>query len=561
MGNKLYLNTVKYMENFTNKNSRQNRPRVSIDGISPNRGRRSPYSGSIGFDRSDGRRNHDEARSIGDFQRQEGFAAARNPQLQTASKPVATEQTKRFWPLKNNEVRPKLDGVNRLEKKEARRKRMKIAAAASAAVLVLGIFGFAYLKNIFGGGGGAAALHENVDPSQLRGEGDGRVNVLLMGRGGPGAEAPDLTDTMMVVSIDPINNEAGIVSIPRDLYVTVPEVGSMKINEVFYTGKSLVLNNSPNPGSGDVKRQANEKGYELAKATVEEVLGIPIHYRSIIDYKGFKEAIDTVGGVEVDVPKSVREQMRFDGQPYLLNVKPGEKHFDGFEALAYARSRYTSEGGDFERSERQRLIVVALKDKVLSTDTFTNPAKVAGLLNDFDSNVETDFSLSDLNRLREIFQQVDSGKIESIGLVDPPHDFLTTSTVGDLSVVLPKAGAGNYAAIHKYIRNTLKDGFLKNENANIMILNGTDRVGLATEKADELRSYGYNVGIVDNAPGGHRYANTTLVDLRDGNKKYTRRYLEQRFGAVAISSLPDSAIQTGNADFVIILGSDTRYSQ
>lgn len=552
------------MDNFINKNARQNRPRVSIDGISPQR-RSAPPSGSIGFEpRRRAAQSRPHGRLLDDFRRPEGVSPSRNTQLTTHERPThqASEQEpQKSWLKRRKDPGSPLDGAKRLDKKARRKKRLKIAGATSAAMLLLFAFGFGYLKNIFGGGGGAAALHENVDPSKLRGEGDGRVNILLMGRGGPGAEAPDLTDTIMVVSIDPINNEAGIVSIPRDLYVTVPDVGSMKINEVFYTGKSLILNNSPNPESGDVKRQANDKGYELAKATVENVLGIPIHYRSIIDYKGFKEAIDTVGGVEVNVPKAVKDNMRFDGQQYTLNVKPGQKHFDGFEALAYARSRYTSENGDFDRAERQRLIVTALKDKVLSTDTFTNPAKVAGLLNNFGSHVQTDFSLSDLNRLREIFGQVDSSKILSIGLVAPPNDYLTTATIGDLSVVLPKAGADNYSAIHKYIRNTLKDGFLKSENANIMILNGTDRVGLATEKAEELRSYGYNVGTVDNAPGGQRYAKTILVDLRDGYKKYTRRYLEQRFGTVAVSSLPDSSIQTGGADFVIILGSDVSATQ
>lgn len=556
------------MDKFTNKNSRQNRPRVSIDGITPDKVHRPPHMGDVGFDgKPEGHRKpHSQpgSRLLDDFKRPENIT----PTEKIGAEPVkrrpsdhpqapSTSRLKRLFG-KKQQKKPTLDGANRMDKRELRKRRLKIAGVSCAALLLIGVLGFGYLRSIFGGGGGAAALHENVDPSKLRGEGDGRVNILLMGRGGPGSDGPDLTDTMMIVSIDPINNEAGIVSIPRDLYVTVPEFGAMKINQVFYTGKSYVLNNS-NDINNDVKRRADEKGYDMAKSAVEDVIGIPIHYRSIIDYKGFKEAVDTVGGVDIDVPKRVYEKMRFDGQPYTLNVKPGQKHFDGFEALAYARSRYTSEGGDFERSERQRLIILALKDKVLSAGTFTNPAKVAGLLDNFGDHVKTDFSLSDLSRLQEIFSKVDSSKIESIDLVDPPHDYLTTSTVGDLSVVLPKAGADNYAKIHKYIRNTLKDGFLKSENANVMVLNGTDRVGLATDKAEELRSYGYNVGTVDNAPGGKKYASTILVDLRDGYKKYTRRYLEQRFGTIAVSGLPDSSIQTGGADFVIILGSDTRH--
>jgi polyisoprenyl-teichoic acid--peptidoglycan teichoic acid transferase len=554
------------MENFTNKNARRNQPQ-SLDGIS-SRGSRKP-SGSIGFNRPISRPTPQvSARRIDDFKKPDGLRATqtssvlhdtKRPNPASANNP--DNEGGRFKKLpfgkKRKERRPQLDGVSRLDKKAQRKRRMKIAGASCAAILLLGIFGYGYLKNIFSGGGGAAALQENVDPSQLRGEGDGRVNVLLMGRAGEGGEAPDLTDTMIIVSIDPVNNEAGIVSIPRDLYVTVPDGGAMKINQVFYTGKSQILNNSSEIND-DVKKRATENGYDLAKSTVEEVLGIPIHYRGMVDFTGFKKAIDTVGGLDVDVPKTVREQMLIDGQPYYLNVKKGEKHFDGHEALAYARSRYTSEKGDFDRSERQRLMIVALKDKILSADTFTNPAKVAQLLDNFGSHIQTDFSLSDTARLKEIFQQIDSNKISSIDLVNPPNDYLTTTIFGGLSVVLPKAGADNYNEIHSYIRNILRDGYLKNENANVMVLNGTDRVGLATEKADELKSYGYNIGTIDNAPNGRSYSRTILVDLTHGQKKYTKRYLEQRFGTIAVDSLPDNAIQSNSAEFVVILGSDTR---
>ena len=132
---------------------------------------------------------------------------------------------------------------------------------------------------------------------------------------------------------------------------------------------------------------------------------------------------------------------------------------------------------------------------------------------------------------------------------------LTTSSIGGLSVVVPKAGLNNYKDIQSFIRNTLKDSFIKNENASVMVLNGTRVPGLATAKADELKSYGYNVTDVANAPTKD-YARTIVVDMRGGSKKYTKRYLEQRFKTIATSNLPDSNINSGNADFVIILGAD-----
>ncbi len=294
---------------------------------------------------------------------------------------------------------------------------------------------------------------------------------------------------------------------------------------------------------------------KLTEQTVEDVLGIPVHYNAMIDFRGFIEAIDTVGGIDVNVPKAVREHMRINNQNYFLNVKPGPKHFGGFEALAYSRSRYTSARGDFDRSERQRLMILGLKDKVLSAGTFSNPAKISQLLDQFGNNVQTSFNFDDLNKIYSIIKDIDSSKVQSIGLADPPHYFLTTANLGGLSVVLPSLGQGNYNDIHYYIRNTLRDSFMKQEDAGVVILNGTGQPSLALQKAEELRSYGYKVTRIDNAPTLD-YKKTILVDMGFRDNKYTKHYLEKRLGTYALDSLPDSSIRVGTNDFVIILGDD-----
>ena len=451
---------------------------------------------------------------------------------------------------------PELPKDGKSKRKKAKEKKIIIAAI----VIILSLVGFLVVKgylNFFkalGGGGGAAALNQNVDPSQLNVEGDGRINILLLGRGGEGHDGPDLTDTIILVSIDPIEKSAGIVSIPRDLYVTVPDYGSMKINTVFYSGKSNYLANAGNTNADTVKK-AEKQGVQLVEKTVENVLGIPVHYNATIDFKGFIEAIDTVGGIDVNVPKAVREHMRINGQNYYLNVKAGPKHFEGFEALAYSRSRYTSARGDFDRSERQRLMILGLKDKILSAGTFSNPAKISQLLDQFGKNVQTSFSFDDLNKLYSIVKDIDSNKVQSIGLADPPHYYLTTANLGGLSVVLPALGQDNYKDIHYYIRNTLRDSFMKQEDAGVVILNGTSRPSLALEKAEELRSYGYKVTRIDNTPSSD-YKNTILVDMGFRDNKYTKHYLQKRLNITAINSLPDSNLRVGTNDFVIILGDD-----
>jgi LCP family protein required for cell wall assembly len=547
------------MNSRQNKDRKPKRPLFSIDGVSPS----GPglNSGSIGdFKRPGSHPGNRPKKRIDDFKRSEGFdpTIARGGAIAIPKRPQyeAPEEKRRFpWFWKRSRKNARLDSY---EKKARRKKRLKIAGITL--FIFLAIFGFLVakgyinLRKVLGGGGSAAALEENVDPSKLRVEGDGRINILLLGRGGAGHEGADLTDTIILISIDPVAKEAGLISIPRDLYVRVPDAGSMKINSVFYTGKAKVLNNSSRH-SDEVKKQAENAGFDLVENTVEEVLGVPVHYHAMIDFTGFKQAIDTVGGIDINVPQAIYERMRIDGRNYTLNVKRGHKHFNGFEALAYARSRYTSKRGDFDRSERQRLMILALKDKILSLGTFSNPGKLSSLLDQFGNHVQTNFSTDDISKLYSLASQIDSSKVTSIGLADPPNNFIRTANFGGLSVVIPSAGVNNYKDIHYYIRNTLRDSFLKMENANVMILNGTNRPGLANDKAYELKSFGYSVGKVDNAPTKN-YSKTVIIDMGHGDKKYTRHYLQKRFNVLSSSNLPDASIQAETADFVIILGND-----
>lgn len=561
------------MDNFQRKQNAR-RPSASIDGMTaPRRKASGPAGGgSINFKSQSA---YQPKGRLDDFSKEEGLNKSGEPGAMRASRvqqprqqsnsrskmpagatPRKIKYRRKFW----------LFGKKIAKKPPKQRKHPRLHKALKVAAIVIVIFALVFgflvakgiinLNRVLQGGGSAAALDENVDPSRLNGEGDGRVNILLMGRGGEGHEGADLTDTIILVSIDPVAKQAALVSIPRDLYVTIPRQGSMKINAAFSTGKMSVLNKASRV-TPEVKKQAEEAGFKLLEETVEQSLGVPVHYYAMIDFEGFKQAIDTVGGVSFNAPNAVREDMRIDGKNYKLDVKPGQQNFDGFKALAYARSRHTSARGDFDRSERQRLIIVALKDKVLSLGTFSNPAKMSQLLDNFGSHVQTNFSIQDLSRLYTIAKDINSADVFSIGLADPPNNYVTTSNINGLSVVVPSAGVGNYSAIQSYIRNTLKDSFLRSENANITVLNGTDSTGLATKKADELKSFGYNVGTVDNAPTKN-YTKTIVVNLRGDSKKYTQNYLEKRFGISAVSSIPDPAIQAGNADFVIILGTDQK---
>jgi len=428
-------------------------------------------------------------------------------------------------------------------------------------VLLMGagsILGYGFLKTrqIFRGNGeGAAGLEKNVDPSKLNGEGDGRVNILLLGKGGPGHEAPDLTDTILLASIDPVQNEAALLSIPRDLYVEDENGYASKINAVYSNAKQQKA--AQLDDSDASKQAAEDAGLKAVKNTVSEVIGIPVHYYVMVDFTAFREAIDTVGGITIDVKEPLYDAtMAWMNNGSSLIADEGSQTFDGQRALMYARSRYGSARGDFDRTERQREVIFALQQKVLTLGTFSNPFKVVELLSTLGANVRTDLNgTGELKRLYEIMQQVSGDKFVSVGLADPPTVLVTTDFINGQSVVIPVAGLYQYEDIQSYVRNTLRDAFLRKENARIAILNGTPTAGLATNREKELKSYGYNIVMIDNAPT-QDFEKTTLIDVSQGKNPYTLSYLEKRLGVLksnqSIQGLPTSE----TVDFVIILGSN-----
>ena len=487
-------------------------------------------------------------------QAQVGKLAASNSSLTATEKLARKQPIDMDLPGENSESHFS-KFFRRTKWQRVRRLTLKTAAVGLVLVITIGglLFsqGFLQLNKVFRGGAGtAAALDTKVDPGKLKGEGRGRVNILLMGRGGGTHEAPDLTDTLMVASVDPVNNTATLLSLPRDLWVNVPEHGVMKLNAAWQSGAYRKLGKQIN---NTTDSKAIEAGYKSLDKTVQEVTGLEIDYHILVNFQAFKQAIDTVGGVTVNVPADlVDPTMAWENKNDPVLARAGPQTFDGYKALMYSRSRETS--SDFARGERQRSVLVALKSKIVSKGTLSNPAKLSRLSKAFGDNVQTDLSMKNASRLYTILKKINDTKVTSISLADPNQPLVTTGNANGLSVVLPKDGLFKYDAIQQYVRGQLKDPYIVREKATIMLLNGTLNEGLATVKANELKSYGYNVINVGNTPGPG-WTTTTVVDMTRKNK-FTKNYLERRFGQTAATQLGDSSIATNGADFVIILGSD-----
>lgn len=547
------------MDNF--RRSKRTTSKSSMDGLIRTRMRRPVGTNSSVRQPADSERQESKktrSSRIGDFSRPEGFIARKTKPIQpdgsmlgrrtsqvqkpslSADKPVA---------IKNNK--------KRRARKKRNYKKIIIRTIIMLAVVVfivggyVGLKGFIRARQVFKGGGHALAWDCHPDPSLLKGEGDGRVNILLLGKGGPEQDdGPDLTDTIILASVDPCNNDAGLLSIPRDLAVRMDSGETVKINAVYALTKMSA------ESSGESIDSAEESGIKAIEKTVENVTGVSVHYHVMVDFTAFEKAVDAVGGVDIDVKVPVYERMRLNNKDYILDVEVGQQHFDGLRALAYSRSRYTSARGDFDRSERQRELIVGLRSKIMSAGTYSNPLKIAQLIDSFGTRVRTNLNIpDDATKLYSLGQDIDESSIQSVSLVDEPNVLITDGhhpTLGSMQI--PTAGIYRYDEIRAFVRTTFKDSFIRKEDPKIAVLNGTTIDGLATLKADDLKSYGYDVISVGDAPDKN-IPYTTLVDLRGGEEnKYTRRYLELRFKTAAVSVLPEGIVPPETADFVIILG-------
>lgn len=490
---------------------------------------------------------------LDDFSAKEGFHAQTVPKLSSSGAGFSDIDEKQA--LKRQ---PAFRGGGHKGPRKKRRFGVKTFMKLSLVliIVVLGVTGFVFGKawwnahKVLQGGGSAVALNKTVDPYQLKGEGDGRVNVLLLGKGGEGHEGGELTDSIMIASIDPINTTATMLSIPRDLWVKPSGLWAMKINAVYVSAKNQVLyKNSKDTAA------AETAGINAIETVVQDYMGVPIHYYAMVDFTAFRDAVNNVGGIDITLEEPYSDATY--GDAYIkygaLKLPAGTTHVDGSMALAYARSRHGDERGDFGRGEHQQKVITGIKDKVLTLGTFANPTKITALLDTLGNHVSSNFSISDLTRIYDIAKQLNNTNISNVDLAMTGSAVVTTGNIDGQSIVRPVAGVDNYDAVRAFVRTHLKDGYIVKENPSIIVLNGSTKSGAAQKRADELTGYGYNVIQVADAPTKN-FTSTRLVDMTKGQKKYTKRYLEQRFDTTAVTSVDGLDLTPYVADFVIIVG-------
>lgn len=313
----------------------------------------------------------------------------------------------------------------------------------------------------------------------------GRINILLLGIGGAGHEGPDLTDTIILASIDEDGRDVVLVSIPRDLWS--PSL-SAKINAAYAFGQ-----------------ERNRQGLTLAKETARNLFDLPIHYAARVDFNGFVRAADLVQGLDINVENAfyddryplpgyeddlcglTLETQEIEGQPVevvkdatgsaiplytitdqnnpftcrfeTVSFTKGPTHMDGQTALKFVRSRYgtNDEGSDFARSARQQKVILAFRDKVISLGTFFDPKLIIDLIKTFDQSIDTDVSADEIPLFIKLSQKIDPQKLRRVVLdADRPESQLAVGDPvahGGQFVLVPKAA--NWTDLAEYVQGEI----------------------------------------------------------------------------------------------------------
>jgi len=311
-----------------------------------------------------------------------------------------------------------------------------------------------------------------LSTTQLKGEDTGRVNLLLAGNSAddPGHDGANLTDSIMVVSIDVQHNSAFILSIPRDLWVEIPGYGHAKINEAYVDGEAGHFSNSgyPNGGMG------------LLEEVIHDNFDLPINYYALIDYNALKDGVNAVGGIDLTIkssdPRGLYDpSIDWSTHGPLVKLTNGVHHLNGEQALDLARARgdaYGSYGfprSDFDRTQNQRVMMLALKNKVLTAGILANPIALGSLFDSLGKNVKTDMTLSEARRAYDLGKGIDNSKIVSAGLNDANGKNLLANfrSPNGESALVPAAGIDNFGQIQAYIRYLTTGDPVARENESL----------------------------------------------------------------------------------------------
>lgn len=546
----------------------------SIDGFQPRR-----PANQASFET---RRRAPAARGTTGLQRASGRVVARSaaiaaPTVATGAQGVSRQDL-------NDSLRG-IEGVPQQPKKrlnrrrgdkkpQTRTRRIIKWTAIALVVILLAVGGWYGYKLLHAGGnifksGNILSIFQN---QPLKEDANGRSNILILGTSedDPKHDAGNLTDSIQIVSIDQKNKTAAMFSVPRDL-----EVQYGMACPSGYSGKINVYFSCTNSGTDNDSEQDR---LQKTQKFIGDIYGLDIQYGVHVNYTVMRDLVKAVGNsITVDIQGSNGDpgvmDSNFDWKcwngakhyPGAAAIKqncPPNGHFieypngpatlDAEHALYLAQARgdvaptYGLGNSNFDREANQRKIMLAIKDKALSTGTLTDITKVTGIIDAMSNNLRTNFDASEIRTLMQLGQDIKPDQITTINLFDRDH-----GTAVFTPNAQPVAGMYNYSGIRAFIAKQLSADPVAREGANIVVLNGSGTAGVAQSEADKLEKQGMTISKVGNAPAGD-YGKVTIYQVGTGMAA-TKAKLEKIYGTVMSTATPPVTV-TGDTNFVVIVG-------
>lgn len=372
----------------------------------------------------------------------------------------------------------------------------------------------------------------------------GYTNFLLLGQGDETHDGVDLTDTIILASLDSRTDSAAMISIPRDLYLRTSRMGAGRINALYRDFKYTLIRQE---GLG--KEEAGRAAMQELSTELSDMFGIELHHVVKVDFVGFVQAVDALGGIDIYVPEDLYDN-QYPSENYgytTFSVLEGQQHMDGETALKYARSRHST--SDFDRSRRQQDILQALADKARATGTLTSPGQITSLLRIMDEHVATTLTFREMVTLAKLGADIDRSKILSVQfslagaggfLYPPPRD-----QYGGASVLVPNS----WDEIRTFMKLMLtkRDLFLDKEPIDVFNAGGPS--GAAGLLSRELERYTFTIGDVANSPDDR----ATSAIVAPASREKTARALGELLRIPDVATLPETSTGTS---IQVILGED-----
>ena len=463
-------------------------------------------------------------------------------------------------------------------KKSRKKKRIIKISSIIIGIIVLIVGGFLVYKAL---GMMGDVLNGNpfdiFQQQALKEDAYGRSNILIVGTtdDDPTRKAEGdgiLTDSMMILSVNQTTKDAYMFSIPRDLWVQYNTACS-----AGYEGKINVMFGCIADGDTEEAETARLDGI---REFVGDIFDIDLQYAVHVRSNVVSDAVNAVGGVTVKVesrdPRGVLDAsidwMCTQGNPtaeekqkrcptgHYIDFPIGDNEMDGDKAMWFSRARgvgygetYGLEQSNFDREQNQQRVIIALKDKALSTGTLTDFSKITKLMDAMGENLRSNVETKEVRTIMSLASEITNDNIKRLSFVEEDNMLMTTGSVGGQSVVQPSAGLYNYSDIRAFLRKEIYATDVSKENASVIVLNSGTTSGLAQETADELEELGMNIIATDNVPEDYTEGANIYRLVAEDQKTATAKKLKELYKKEIKQGNPPFAIET-EADFVVIIG-------